>query len=119
MTIRINKKEAIRLLEQEVAEKGAGHKASATNWVLDEKYRNTNVPNCIIGHIYHRLGITPKDTEGSGYITDAVPDIEAARPGEFEFTPDAITVLRVAQRTQDLGGTWGEALAAAKAARVG
>lgn len=99
-------KKAVALLE-EVA-------AGREDYIYDQSYVNRvgTAPGCIVGHVLHRLGMTPNELKALdriGVITDIPDDLLPAR-----LTPRARGVLRIAQRRQDDGCSWGNAAAAAK-----
>lgn len=72
-------------------------------------YVRNGKPDCIVGHVLHRLGVqldTLHDSEGMG-----PRDLSLGDSPSLELDDDAGLALTVAQNTQDNGETWGTALA--------
>lgn len=71
-------------------------------------------PSCLVGHVLYSLGwpverlmdFDSQRSNGIGSLRVCYGDIA---------TQDAVDILEAAQDTQDLGGSWGEALAQAEA----
>ena len=112
----IDSQRTLELLQEVVSEHGDGH--TSMNMYKDP---NTEAPVCIVGHVLDKLGIldTVKipdniiDTYVNNQNYKAVEFL--ARDGLLPgFTDKAVKVLQAAQNEQDGGGTWGEALVAAK-----
>lgn len=72
-------------------------------------YQIAGSPGCIVGHVFSRLGV------------EYSPEFEAQdvatlfKRGKVDIDENAARVLQRAQVRQDLGDTWGQALAAAEA----
>ena len=72
-------------------------------------------PGCIVGQVFYRLFGTLVPIEGVG-----VPGLNyGPRDGYRYFTESAERVLAAAQAVQDLGWTWGAALARAETVAKG
>lgn len=65
-------------------------------------------PGCIAGHVFHQAGVSLEDLVKHEYTSAGV-----AAP-KLGFTKPASEMLHLAQRIQDRGGSWGEALTAAE-----
>jgi hypothetical protein len=120
--------EVMDLLGKAVEKMGEGHAltgATCSYFVLDE-------PSCIVGHVFHGLGIEQKDlrtADGQNRNPNSM-QINNVRAEGVSFTPDAKRVMKVAQQVQDkVTGflpttgraqrqTWGQAIEAARAERV-
>lgn len=73
-------------------------------------------PGCIVGGVLMALGLNMSNPDGfgiEGSFPSACEDFEAVNPGT-RFTLRSRFLLSLAQRTQDNGGTHGEALTAAQ-----
>lgn len=141
MTIVIDKPKALELLEAVVAERGADYiypNAGSDCFYADRAEDGTYAPGCIIGHALARIGLPvtalhtldKQNDPGIGTTSlpiwvdedDAIRDNPMFRPVvvvleedyEVKITPDAQAVFAIAQREQDNGHTWGDALADAK-----
>ena len=110
----ITKEDALRALEEAVAEKGEDYIYQYTDSDDWRSYTCTYVragePDCMIGNALHRLGVpldafAPHEEKAFDRIADDVA------PGIEE---EAVRALRAAQSVQDQGRTWGEALRAAR-----
>lgn len=69
------------------------------------------VPSCIVGHVFHAMGIPVLDMlkiEGSSVNSDVTEDL--LRDNSIQVTPRATRLLYSAQDLQDSGHTWGEAV---------
>lgn len=82
-------------------------------------YFDGDQPLCIVGQVFSQVGIGVGDIERSagdqyGVVT-ALLRYGSKKLAGIEFTEDATTVLSEAQRIQDGGNTWGQALIKAKA----
>lgn len=126
MTETIDRDRAVQLLQQQVEKVGADH-----IYVLDENQRQCvyfdreGCPSCIVGHVLAEVGVkagqvheqwrTPYSISdmGNGISINSV-DVEGV-----EMTEGARIVFAAAQRRQDQGSTWGEALAGAELAASG
>lgn len=121
----IGVEEALALLERAVAEKGEDyvypdHGRADTDYRTSHgscvyQTRHTKQPACIVGHVLDyagRLG----DVVEAGLNQNGVTRLTVAGFGLKVFTHRAGQVLGKAQSSQDNGGSWGEALAAARAA---
>jgi len=112
----ITKEDALRALEEAVAEKGEDYIYQYTD---SDDPRNSiclyvydGAPSCIAGDALHRLGIPLsafEDHEG-----DTIDKV--ALRVDWPLHVDAVDVLYEAQCVQDGGRSWGEALAAAREA---
>lgn len=68
-------------------------------------YVHSDKPGCIAGHALHRAGLTlERLTYWESSAVDFIDDVPEATGG----------LMREAQFSQDHGGTWGQALAAAE-----
>lgn len=102
--------EFLHTLRQVVAEKGADYVYPESERLESGacRYWHNGQPSCIIGHALDVLGlVVPPPLEGSSapYVLD-----------EFGAPVQVGRVAGYAQATQDLGGSWGEALMAAEKA---
>ena len=113
---------ALELLERAVQEKGPDYVYPKSD-TQDEDgdgdyvclYRNADgSPSCIVGHVFNYLGVLPKVGEGRS-ARQAVMDLGLVT-GKWNPTSE---ILQTAQRDQDAGATWGEALAAAREVYAG
>lgn len=71
----------------------------------------TWTPACIVGHVFHRLGITKKEC-GNASVIFSVDNLRT-NGSNIHFTRGAILLLTAAQTVQDHGGTWGLSLTVA------
>lgn len=71
-------------------------------------YVHNGAPSCLVGHVLFRLGLP----------LDVLSENEGGSPGmsvrEFGISHRAADVLDIAQARQDVGESWGDALAAAE-----
>lgn len=91
--------------------------------VTDYAYERDGQPSCIVGHVLIGLGVDPavflKD-----YVNPTADEVSTVNATKFEHCHDILPIaaennavlkaLIAAQRRQDQGMTWGEALVAAK-----
>lgn len=77
----------------------------------------TGEPRCIVGHVVSGLGYTVFQCGNS----DATHTLKRINSGSHThtFTAGALLVLMAAQGVQDNGGTWGQALEAARSVNSG
>lgn len=125
MTETINARQAFELLEEVVDDFGYSYvdPGSVEGMGCDYTRHNEDlgdvdddeayVGGCIVGQAFHRKGASIAQLRklyGSiGLLTAEVKSLL-----DFELTVGARLVLRAAQRVQDKGGKWGEALVAAE-----
>lgn len=112
MTIRINKRQAIRLLEKAVIRKGH-------DYVFTDRcvyFNGINSERCMVGEAFSIAGVSDKDLVdmfGSvGLLTSSSRD--KSIKDIVYLTAGAREVLQVAQSQQDARQTWGTALSKAK-----
>lgn len=72
-------------------------------------------PACLVGHALHAAGLITYSMVQQAKCNARASVHELARRLGLPLTFGAIDVLRVAQKTQDIGGTWGQALRDAEA----
>lgn len=110
---RITTEDALRALEEAVAEKGEDYtypRVPDKNGYPSCYYVVDGAPSCIAGHALRRLGVPlPALTQFEGTVPSGL-----AAAGAFDAEEGALDALDEAQRIQDQGGTWGEALAEAR-----
>jgi len=71
-------------------------------------------PSCIAGTVFSYAGVPLEFLyKHNGTVNSTVRAIADDLTEEFEVTPEAAAVLRVAQRAQDKGESWGAAVEAA------
>jgi|SRR5690242_2954032 len=72
-------------------------------------------PSCIAGTVFSYAGVPLEFLyKHNGTVNSTVVAIQGELEEEFEVTPEAAAVLRVAQREQDSGKSWGVAVDAAQ-----
>lgn len=112
-------------LSEIVAEKGADYVYADDPVTVDKREHagggedcwygaeDGNTPGCLIGHLIHKLDPAVDLNSLDGYGAGG-----AMREAGFRLVPYAkeSVFLNTAQRTQDSGKSWGEALAAGKEA---
>jgi hypothetical protein len=80
-------------------------------------YRNGEgewLPSCIVGHVFHHLGIDLETVHNIGSMVEDVLWVLTGR-GLVAYAKDVETYLNIAQRAQDTGAPWDAAYAAAEA----
>lgn len=119
MTIHIDKETALAELRAVVTEFGDdyvyGGDIDGCVYVLDGQ------PSCIVGQVLHRVGVpitTLETFDTASFEGESAPVSELQRKdlltaASIALDSDAFEVLRVAQKYQDNGHTWGTALAEA------
>lgn len=127
MTEVIDAARAVELLEKAVAERGEQYvyakvfDASAPEWSVPHGYVCVYVdpadgqPSCMVGLALSLAGVTTEE------LLNVNDTSAASLPGErlsVEVSPAAATVFENAQQMQDMGATWGNALAAARRTAV-
>jgi hypothetical protein len=123
---RIKKAQVIRELKEIVAAKGADYvDPGADPDVGTCNYGTPGAPSCIVGHLFDRhnllgddgIKVGPMNGSVMNIITpmlaDDVSNYDYRQVVVDTFTPKALRALQGAQRIQDEGGTWGQALQAA------
>ncbi|MGW9170130.1 hypothetical protein [Streptomyces decoyicus] len=79
---------------------------------VHEDEHGRQVPGCLVGHVYNRLGASLDAlslNEGHG------PSFVASDPAvRLDLSFRALHALAEAQKSQDMGDTWSEALGAAE-----
>jgi len=125
MTVKIDREQAVALLERAVFEKGADYvyqQRSALNGpscvYVDT---DTGAPSCIIGHLVSYvapetlLGIAQWErSQESTYTGTDVRELKNQLVDHVEFDYEALYLLRSVQTAQDGGMTWGQAVERAK-----
>ena len=111
MAIEIDVARALNLLEIVVEKAGEDYVYPGAQYYCS--YVEDGKPSCLVGRALHLAGL------GVGELADMddawPPTIdEVTLPEGVNVTPEARVVLRAAQKEQDWGKTWGEALAVAK-----
>lgn len=121
--VKLNKRQAVTLLKQ-VATENPQHVADACKYSAPGKGR------CIVGEVFHRVGVHDNTLRALDKVAESyknhenIPDEEywdvstldeldrCGRLAKFgiELTPAAVDVLREAQKLQDNGVPWGEAV---------
>lgn len=81
-------------------------------------------PSCIVGHVFAELGLmfdkaVALGISGSVGVWTSASVLRVDEGFGWEFTDDALRVLQTAQAAQDLGETWGRAVAEAQAVANG
>jgi hypothetical protein len=136
MTMTITADRTLELLDQAVANRGADWRYPAVNGSCSYSieyhneavarnrllYNGSEVPlsiegqkgACLVGHILiDLLGV--REAEIARWEThSAFPNIDKRSLPGIEFDATAINLLRLAQRAQDKGYTWGDAVAFAR-----
>lgn len=108
------------LLEQVVEEFGYDYvdpgsqtEGAGCDYTRYDENKEDYVCGCIVGQVLHKFGVEVEDLRklwGSiGLLEDEVKSLF-----DIELTVGARLVLRAAQRVQDKGNTWGDALHAAE-----
>ena len=73
-------------------------------------------PSCIVGHVFGLLGLTAPKAEDVGILGTTIASVscELLNRSDFDwdFTPEAMRLLMLAQDYQDSANSWGEALEA-------
>jgi len=123
MKIEIDSEKALALLKRAVEERGADYVDPNAGGEIPCTYAypdDSGVihPSCIVGHALYYAGVRDETLRDVADVGDASElrgwFTEQYREGiideEVEITPSAATLFLVAQRKQDLGRTWGEAL---------
>lgn len=105
----LSMEDAMTLMKWAVGEKGYLYRYLDEN-VLCE-YNDGEEPLCIVGHVFHYLGISPRDIP-AGMVSTTL-DLMVER-GQLKVTVGAAAVLAAAQGAQDSGATWGQALESAR-----
>lgn len=127
----ITKKRALADLRRARDEKGA-------DWIDPQWHRDylkiqyatsRGAPLCIVGHVLAYEGVKLRSIYNAGSITELFPDPDPigehkstdlllyTKNPKVAVTRAALKVLRVAQKMQDSGETWGSAVAAAEKTR--
>lgn len=110
---KLNYDEAISLLQRAIEEKGADYIYPLAATVEARRlgqvgkcknYLDDGTPSCIVGHVFHYMGIHP---EMYGQTDDAWA---VAFDLGFELDERTLTLLRRVQYSQDDGAPWGEAV---------
>ncbi len=109
----INKKKALKLLEAQIAKKGADYIDPKVESGDCMYFKKNGKPSCIIGHVFSDLGIKPEDTDGLGAAIELGSEWGTEIDG-FSFTQAAVEVFEKAQNIQDDGLSWGTALESAR-----
>lgn len=109
----ITEPDALALLERAVEERGADFTYNVAfpehHGICQYFDHDTDEPCCIVGLCLAYLGFGAGDLyDDEGETADVVLD------DRFGFTVCATEVMREAQRVQDNGGNWGEALEVAR-----
>lgn len=115
--------DVLDLLGKAVALKGDGYRdpgvyqRDGINIATDCRYYNVDdagepdfgSPSCIVGHVlyFEGIGVHASVNESTGFA-DLVHELP------IRFSDEGHTALMRAQMVQDAGGTWGDALLAAK-----
>jgi hypothetical protein len=109
MTETIDRDRAVELLRQQVEKVGADHVYGSRVCVY---FNDDGCPSCIVGHVLADLGVQLGQVHelASGADMGNGIAINAVRVEGVEMTEGARTVFAVAQRLQDNGETWGDAL---------
>ncbi len=112
--MRYTLEQTLAWLNQAVAERGADfnyrqayYHASDACFYVEDNGDGTSEPGCIAGYVFALAGIPPAELraeEGASAYSAA---------GRLGFALPARWALDRAQKVQDAGGTWGEALVAA------
>lgn len=95
-----------------VAERGAGYVDPLSNGPDTCKYWNVgkNAPSCLVATILFNLGVAGRvelvEADCNGLAADEIPIVRDS------FTAEAARYLVRLQRLQDLGNSWGVAIAA-------
>lgn len=105
---RVDKREAVVLLERAVLKRGADHYCSGERAVY---FDGAGRPFCLVGTALAPLGLTRADlgpfnvsrVDGKGFLSKLIA-------AKIILSEGAIAVFRVAQQAQDEYATWGEAL---------
>ena len=144
----IDLEEAKALLDHQVAVKGADYitldhvaavegadyitlnlctyfKVAATD--THENPQLLNEPSCIVGHVFHALGVSGLkfNPELNGTVVSGLLDRPTDHSNylleEFglDFTKEAVELLRIAQVEQDQRSPWGDAVQTAKRVLAG
>lgn len=127
MTILVDQKLAVELLERAVAEKGADYIYFPPGSSGTCLYDNGDTPGCIVGHALSYLGVSNPDLgrlddapdnsdeiSSSGILPLSNTRVLEAITG-VTLTPEAEEVWAIAQRYQDDKVSWGLAVSHAKA----
>lgn len=110
--------DALRYLEKAVAEKGEDYVypsyQEGCEYFESVYGSNTGQPSCIVGHVLSYNGVTREDL-GGGLNSSGVLTLNSQHPNGVLDVDDATEDLLVfAQRFQDNGMPWGQAVAEAQ-----
>lgn len=103
----ITYEDALRALNQAVADKGYNHVYERIHAVCYNVWEGK--PDCIVGHALVYLGVPVEWFETDSLCNDGASDVCSAlfRDDMFRFDDDAIELFRSAQDSQDNASTWG------------
>lgn len=114
----IDKEQALELLDRAVHQEGYGEDYVYTDHHEYCMYADSrDEPKCLVGHALHLAGVDisrlshPTDLDGNIIDTDIFTLHEFKK---VDLANEAAVVFDRAQRSQDSGETWGEALEAAR-----
>lgn len=115
MTITIDKHSALSHLRAVVEEFGPEHEENC--WYANIRDLHPR-PGCIVGQVFARVGVSAEtlhELDGSGTGSEGTDIASLATRGVLkahgiDLTPDAVLILKAAQRKQDAGYNWGQAL---------
>lgn len=115
MTETINAQQALQMLREAVAAKGADYVYREQDrddggFVQCVYFEGDGSPSCIVGHVLAQLGKREQDLRFEGSSTPNTVGIESVLVDGVELDMGARRVLGAAQRKQDGGATWGAAV---------
>jgi hypothetical protein len=110
---RITHEDVLRVMTEVVDEYGHDYVYVYENAGIGCAYIKDGQPSCLIGHVLVRLGVEVSylTERNSARIESHLFD---SHETDHPWTPEAGSVMEAAQLLQDMGETWGEALAAAR-----
>lgn len=115
MTIKIDKKRALALLDEVVAEAGSDHTQVSCTYVERDENLGERLPGCIVGRALFKAGVDLDDLEDLDRGGGSKIRYCYTRIAGLEITPVALSILQSAQDVQDgdfeNDRTWGAALA--------
>jgi hypothetical protein len=122
-TIELDLGTALKLLDSALARRGADFVYQPV-WVAEFRdfgnpscrYARDGVPDGIVGHVLADAGVSPADLEA--LRDDCIRDLYRTGRLPIGLTLGACAVLHAAQRAQDRGRPWAEAVADAQAMAV-
>jgi len=110
MTEQITAERALELLEHVVAKHGRDTKRGCVYVTWED---NELVPWCIVGCVFAEVGVPLSRLEGCGSNVYSLWE-SGSLSDVVDLSYGVASILRAAQRVQDMNETWGRALAEAR-----